>query len=267
MNKVLFYIKKGLILIKVLIIVFFKVVKLGIEWVKSDKTRTKYALGTIGLILIIFISTTTFRSCKEAAKENEEEIFPLAQKKNLNIKPFGDYQRAFNDKNDVHLRAAKKNGIEVVKSRAHAETLKHKLEKIESNKLYKVENLTHSIPYLVPKAKSMLDEIGQSFQDSLKSKGVGSYKIVVTSVLRSNEDVHKLRKVNVNATSNSAHRHGTTIDIGYYRFERTDNFYPYEIPKEQLKIILAEVLRDLKKQGKVYVKYEVKQGCFHITVR
>ena len=113
----------------------------------------------------------------------------------------------------------------------------------------------------------MLEEIGQNFQDSLRAKGVGSYKIVVTSVLRSDDDVKRLRRVNVNATQNSAHRYGTTIDIGYYRFERTDNLYPYEIPKEQLRNILAEVLRDMKAKGKMYIKYEVKQGCFHITVR
>jgi hypothetical protein len=27
------------------------------------------------------------------------------------------------------------------------------------------------------------------------------------------------------------------------------------------------VLRDLKKQGRCYVKHEVKQACFHITAR
>ena len=28
-----------------------------------------------------------------------------------------------------------------------------------------------------------------------------------------------------------------------------------------------EVLRDLKQAGRCYVKYELKQGCFHITTR
>jgi hypothetical protein len=34
-----------------------------------------------------------------------------------------------------------------------------------------------------------------------------------------------------------------------------------------LKAVLAEVLRDLKKSGRCYVKHEVKQACFHITAR
>ena len=31
--------------------------------------------------------------------------------------------------------------------------------------------------------------------------------------------------------------------------------------------ILSEVLRDMREQGRCYIKYEVKQGCFHMTVR
>jgi hypothetical protein len=30
---------------------------------------------------------------------------------------------------------------------------------------------------------------------------------------------------------------------------------------------LAEVLNDMRKQGRCYIKYEVKQSCFHITTR
>jgi hypothetical protein len=31
--------------------------------------------------------------------------------------------------------------------------------------------------------------------------------------------------------------------------------------------VLAEVLRDAREAGHCYIKYEVKQGCFHITAR
>ena len=31
--------------------------------------------------------------------------------------------------------------------------------------------------------------------------------------------------------------------------------------------VMAEVLRDLKNAGRCYVKYEIKQACFHITAR
>ena len=34
-----------------------------------------------------------------------------------------------------------------------------------------------------------------------------------------------------------------------------------------LDIVYDYVLQDLRKQKKCYVRYEFKQGCFHITVR
>ena len=63
-------------------------------------------------------------------------------------------------------------------------------------------------------------------------------------------------------SSNSAHLYATTIDITYSRFEGAVpvNYDPY-------KYILAEVLRDLRNDKRCYVKFELKQACFHITVR
>ena len=40
-----------------------------------------------------------------------------------------------------------------------------------------------------------------------------------------------------------------------------------DVSSDTLKMVLSEVLRDLKKNGRCYVKYELKQGCFHITTR
>ena len=95
-----------------------------------------------------------------------------------------------------------------------------KLDKIGSCRYYQVDELTHSIPYLVPRAEKLLKTIGRNFQDSLSSKGL------------------------------SARYKGAEK-------EETD----------KLKSVLAEVLQDLRKQKKCYVRYEFKQGCFHITVR
>lgn len=38
------------------------------------------------------------------------------------------------------------------------------------------------------------------------------------------------------------------------------------VRNDTLKWVLSEVLRDFREQGRCYVKYEVKQGCFHMTV-
>ena len=40
-----------------------------------------------------------------------------------------------------------------------------------------------------------------------------------------------------------------------------------EVGSDTLKMVLSEVLRDLRKQDVCYIKYELKQGCFHITTR
>ena len=117
----------------------------------------------------------------------------------------------------------------------------------------------------------MLDTIGQVFQDSLSAKGLNPYKLVVTSVLRTEEDVAKLRKRNVNASENSTHRYGTTFDLSYWRYVKIPELRgrPYEdVPPEYLRAVLGQVLKDIHDKGDVcYIKYEKKQNCFHITVR
>jgi hypothetical protein len=40
-----------------------------------------------------------------------------------------------------------------------------------------------------------------------------------------------------------------------------------DVRNDTLKYVLAEVLRDMRVTGRCHVKYEVKQGCFHITVK
>ena len=142
---------------------------------------------------------------------------------------------------------------------------------INSNDHYKVDKLTHSIPYLTDGAAELLDMISKNFMDSLESKGLNPNRIIVTSVLRTQEDITRLQKSgNVNASSNSAHCYATTFDITYARFDKVKikNLHLCEsVEQGTLKMVLGEVLRDLRKQKKCYVKYEVRQKCFHITTR
>ena len=100
-------------------------------------------------------------------------------------------------------------------------------------------------------AAELLDRIGKNFSDSLESKGLNPNKIIVTSVLRTQEDVKKLQKSgNPNAISNSAHCYATTFDIAYAYYDRSwfKNFrYCESVEPETLKMVLGEVLRDLRK--------------------
>lgn len=180
------------------------------------------------------------------------------------------YKLTFPDSNAVQLVAAEKWGVMPVRNRDDAEARKKELVYIASSPYYHVDHLRQSIPYLVPRAAILLHDIGEAFFDSLYIKGVPLHRFIVTSVLRTEEDVVRLRGLNQNATENSCHLYGTTFDICYNRYKTVeDPTGPKrrEVRNDSLKFILSEVLRDMREQGRCYVKYEVKQGCFHMTVR
>ena len=157
-------------------------------------------------------------------------------------------------------------GIIITQPRCRA-LLSRLVHKIESGDSYLIDNLTHSIPYLTSSAAQLLDAIGQSFTLSLRSKGIEPHRIIVTSVLRTQEDVRKLQSSgNVNASNNSAHSYATTFDITYVRYSK-DGFRGRSASEQELFDTLVEVLQRFKNEGRCYVKYEIQQRCFHITTR
>lgn len=187
-----------------------------------------------------------------------------------NIHGVANFGRTFGDLNQKQLNVAQAIGISPIASREEAEEMTDCLTFIESNERYAVDSLTHSIPYLTPGAAALLDKIGCNFLDSLAAKGLNPNKVIVTSVLRTREDVKRLRRRNGNATAVSAHSYGTTFDISWKRFEKVESESGrpmQDVRPEHLKMVLAEVLRDLKGKGLCYVKYEIRQACFHITSR
>lgn len=179
------------------------------------------------------------------------------------------YANSFPDQNDVQLIAANKHGVKPVTDRDDAERRKAELVYVGGNPYFYVERLKSSIPYLVPRAAVLLQDIGRNFFDSLQIKGVPLHKIIVTSVMRSKADVEKLRGHNGNATQNSCHLYGTTFDVCYNRYKtvEADGMQRRKVRNDTLKWILSEVLDDIRKQERCYIKYEVHQGCFHITVK
>lgn len=173
------------------------------------------------------------------------------------------YSKTFNDLNAKHLEAAAQYGLKEI-PQTREDINPDRLKKIETCKTYTVEELTHSVPYLTAGAKGELEAICNLFQARLKENSLPLYRPIVTSVLRTQEDVDKLRKTNVNASANSSHCYGTTFDLACVRFDRVRKRGPV-MAESDLKTILAEVLKAEKEAGNVYVKYEVKQNCFHIT--
>ena len=179
------------------------------------------------------------------------------------------FGNTFPDQQDVQIVAAGKHGVAPVQNREEAEHSKGKLVYVGSNPFFYVDKLNNSIPYLVPRASVLLQDIGRAYFDSLQIKGIPLHKIIVTSILRTKDDVSKLRTRNGNATENSCHLYGTTFDICYNRYKQiqTEKQPRRQVQNDTLKWVFSEVLRDFREKNRCYIKYEVKQGCFHITVR
>lgn len=227
--------------------------------------RTIIISSTVSLFVIVCL----FFACSGKGDEHSvEPVVKVSSKPNKII--YWNCNREFNDMNDTHLKAAKKIGINPLDSKEDVLEASKKLYMIGGplrfGEPYVVDKLTHSSPFLVKEAVDLLHDIGQAFQDSLKNKHLAPYSILVSSVLRTDNDVKNLSKRNINASQRSVHCYGTTFDISYKRFVKHDD-EGEDAKQVHLKAVLAEVLRDLKKQGRCYVKHEVKQACFHVTAR
>ena len=179
-----------------------------------------------------------------------------------------DYKMKFNDLQAKQHEAASRIGLErPPKDREDAAKMRNKLVEIKTNENYIVDELTHSVPYLIPSAKRELDAIGTEWADILRRNNLPHYRFYVTSVLRTQEDIKYLqRSGNINSVTQSCHCYGTTFDLAYMRYDKVTCTRMY-MHEDNLKLVLGQVLLNHQRAGKIYVKYEAKQSCFHVTVR
>lgn len=240
-------------------------------------TKNKFLLGFAVVVVLLAIIRAVFPAVDNSLQTTEnsqqtvvdsQELTANSQKpritgKKHRILGVHSYKESFPDSQAVQILAAEKWGVRPVRNREDAEARKKELVYVGSNPYYHIDPLYSSIPYLVPRAAILLQDIGQAFYDSLYVKGVPFNQLIVTSVLRTENDVVKLRRRNGNATERSCHLFGTTFDICYNRYHPVSQ----PVRDDTLKWVLCEVLRDMREQGRCYIKYEVKQGCFHMTVR
>jgi len=221
--------------------------------------KKEHLLYGIAILVLIIIVAKCYNTDKSMVMNNPH-----------NIKGVISYNREFNDLNDVQLKTAQAIGIPAIEDREAAKKMRKNLTEIKPCEYYDIDSLTHSIPFLIPGAAKLLESIGENFLDSLENKGLNPNRIIVTSVLRTRHDVKRLRRTNGNASENSTHVHGTTFDISWKRFQKVedpDGRPMQDVSADTLKLVLSEVLRDLHDDKQCYIKYERKQGCFHITTR
>lgn len=185
----------------------------------------------------------------------------------MHINPIGGPIRSvLRDSNYLHYGVGRLSGIDPIVCDADAWHTKKPLVRVTSCKEFYVDELKHSYPYLIPEADRLLHQLGQRFNDSLMARGGGDYRLKVTSMLRTNKTVRRLRRVNRAAVDSSSHQFGTTFDVSYTRFMLTKTGGVYRT-QEDLKNLLAEILVAMRKEDLCYVIFEPRSGCFHITAR
>ena len=203
--------------------------------------------------------------------------FPVRNKIDdmLNPAPVGTVRvDRYQDFNALHLIHAKKNGTAPFKTNKEFEEgigqliKDDKLVKITDNQYYRIRSLTHSQPYLTPKAEQFLEDLGKLFQKKLDEKGLPEYYFQISSLLRTKENQKHLSRSNGNTAAVSSHMYGTTFDIPYTTVvKRTFLWNEAEVTDGNASKLLSEAIGELRKEGRCVVVTERKEACFHITVK
>lgn len=150
-----------------------------------------------------------------------------------------------------------------------------------------VRRLDHSVAYVTPDTRALLEELGRRFQERLARHGLPPYRFEISSVLRTASHQQALRGENANATrGTSAHEFGTTVDVAYNGFAapernrtesddvdralaRLEDLMLERIAgrrSHEIKAILGSVLAEMQDEGMVLVTLERLQPVFHLTV-
>lgn len=175
------------------------------------------------------------------------------------------------DDNDLQLLHAQANGLkhgyEDNESFEKDSTLliqQKELVRLKDNSLFRLKKLTHSYPYATPEMVNLLNDIGIRFRQKMQEVKMDYYKPLVTSALRTNESQGSLSKRNRNATTQSTHLFGTTVDITYKDFfnVKADSVEQNAIASD----VLREVMIEFREQCRMVVVRERKQACYHFTV-
>ena len=231
-------------------------------WEKCNK-------NAVAGIVACFLGYFCINALVRCAREKDEKQ-PAVEETHMVRYPGRtfDYRLKFNDLQAKQIVAAQAIGLaRPPKDRTDAAGMKRKLQLIKTTENYIVDSLTHSVPYLVPVAAHELDSIGAEWADILARNGLPHYRFYVTSVLRTEADIKALqRSGNINSVSQSCHCYGTTFDLAYMRYDKVTRTCDY-MHEDNLKLVLGQVLLNHQRAGKIYVKYEAKQSCFHITVQ
>ena len=167
-----------------------------------------------------------------------------------------------------------------------------RLVPLVDTEFYTVRVLEHSKPFVLPRLRDELDGVGRAFQAELARQGLPPYRFTVSSALRTSDLQRDLGRSNRNATSGtSSHEYGASADIVTFRYSlqpsAVDSLQvPYADPETEraqrwatqwsddlgranwdpLFGVMARVLGERQRAGRLLVLLEAEQPVFHITV-
>lgn len=240
---------------------------MSLKKIKKPKKRRKLNYTKILITIFIILFVLSFILFFKPVSKSLASFFNPGPKGTIRVDKYKDL-------NQEHLQFAKINGIKPFKSNKAYRQGKDeliddgKLVKVTNSKYYIVNKLGHSHPYLTPKAKKLLDEIGKRFYKKLIEKGKGRYYFRVSSLLRTQESQKNLGKSNSNAAQNSAHLYGTTFDIAYKNvIKKPLPWIRRSVEEASVIKLLSETIGEMRKEGRCLVVTEYREKCFHITVK
>ncbi len=200
--------------------------------------------------------------------KQKNKTIQFCESKSKKCVEYEDLSPKLNDKYfDYIWNSAYQKYGEVVQTKDEIKNyyLQKKLFLVDSSDLYVVDSLFFSYAFLTKDAKVLLEDIGAKFQEKLKHTTLSETRILVTSLLRTEYSVKRLRRKNRNSIRISSHLHGTTFDLAHNEFIAPKMLETHEI--DYLKGILAETLFELRAQNRCFVTYEYNQSCFHVVNR
>jgi hypothetical protein len=229
--------------------------------VKRIRLKKKYRLKVWLFFMLILIFFIAF-----IPHSNRAFLLNFFSKRCISYQQV--YSNRLDDRIVDYIAGARLNGVE--SSSTGREILKKAavghLRRVIGGKLYVVDGLTNSYPYLTRDSKKLLNEIARRFRNSIEREGFKGSKFIVTSMTRTTESAKKLEKSNINTSENSPHLNGNAFDISYAHF-LIRKFTVTECDKWYLKEALAEVIYKMKEEKKCWATYEKKQGCYHVVSR
>jgi hypothetical protein len=153
----------------------------------------------------------------------------------------------------------------------------------DSTAWWVLRDMDHSVPFVTPDTRAMLEALGRRFHARLDRLGLPRYRMKVTSALRTDETQQDLRRTNTYAArSTSAHEFGTTVDVSHERFAVPADARPdadaalgieremlEAVGKEHAKVLQAELgraIQEMRGRGMLHVMMENQQPVYHMTV-